>query len=120
MIVVVDDSVIIQKQLDYFLKKNGYEGEIVCFESPQEATTFINENIGKIEILYVDYNIGEYNGVELVQKIDSKFDRSKIFLVTANIQESTIQEAKAVGINFVGKPFNEDIIGRTMKTILST
>lgn len=104
MIVIVDDSKLVRRQIEHFIVQSNYDGEIEVFDFPIPALDFINKNIEKIQIIFIDYNMDQLNGIEVVQKIDPSFNRSNVFLITANIQKSTKDEAFSLGINFIEKP----------------
>lgn len=65
------------------------------------------------DMIFLDYNMPNRNGVEVASEIFAQGYKGLIALLTANTQESLIEEAKAAGIELVlEKPVTkEKLIG---------
>lgn len=114
-ILVVDDD---ETSLELFKEILEYRGHNV---------TVVNEGIKCIsklqnnyyDIIFLDYHIGDINGVDLADCIRDVFKhKSLIFAYTGDSSINAINSFKIIGMNGVLiKPLNIDIIDSVMNTI---
>ncbi|MBF0295077.1 MAG: response regulator [Magnetococcales bacterium] len=60
-----------------------------------------------LDVALIDFNMPGMNGLELSEKLLTRFPSLAVFLVTANIQERMHQRAESMGIGFIKKPIDE-------------
>jgi CheY-like chemotaxis protein len=63
---------------------------------------------GEVDVALVDYNMPGRNGLDLAADLRARHPAMPIAVITANVQEEVIAQARAVGAAFVGKPVTED------------
>jgi CheY-like chemotaxis protein len=62
---------------------------------------------GSVDVAILDYNMPGRNGLELAQEIRIRSPDMPIALVTANVQDEIVAQARAVKATFVPKPVTE-------------
>nr|WP_246529324.1 response regulator [Microvirga zambiensis] len=72
----------------------------------QEALGILSER--KIDLAMIDFNMPEKNGLELAAEIRSSHPMMPIAVITANIQDEVIAQAREVNATFVSKPLTEE------------
>jgi len=108
LLLVEDDNTILEG-LKFCLTKENYDVEGVS--TAKEALKVLEDN--KINLLLLDINLPDMNGIELYKKIRNKKDIPTIFL-TANDLETTVVEALDIGADdYITKPFKtRELISR--------
>ena len=108
---VVDDSKAIRGMLARILIRNGFEVEQAG--DGYEALTLLNRAADEIDLMCVDYNMPEMNGIELLTEMreQERFDDLQVMMVTTETHIESINSALALGANeYVMKPFTEGMI----------
>lgn len=62
----------------------------------------------KIDLAMIDFNMPEKNGLELAAEIRANHPTMPIAVITANIQEEVVAQAREVNATFVSKPLTEE------------
>lgn len=62
------------------------------------------------DLVLIDYNMPEENGLSLAERLGAAYPKLRMALLTANIQESVIQRAQALGLIFMPKPLRPDAV----------
>ena len=107
-ILIVDDSLLIRKQLSAWATHSFPDLERLVAESGEEAVTIAHDFKGEIALAIVDYNMGGINGVETIERLGSVLPRDRAFILSANIQELVSERIAKIGIRFLGKPLRQD------------
>lgn len=118
IILIVDDSKTIQKQVTKFAELDFPDFEVVKFSSGEEALEIIPTIKDDISVAIVDYNMNGMNGLELIDKIKHLIPVNKIILCTANIQETIKGKAQNIGIHFKEKPLTIENFKPTLSEVL--
>ena len=108
MILVVDDSMIIRKQLSSVLSKQGYE--VVEAASAAAAIDLARSN-EPIALIISDVNMPGMNGLEMVGEIRTlpKHEKTPILMLTTESTDHMQQEGMEKGASaWIVKPFNEE------------
>ena len=108
VILVVDDSMIIRKQLSLALSKQGYE---VQEAAGAEAGLEILRGDAPIGLIISDVNMSGMNGLDMVAEIRTLEHRREtpIFMLTTESTEHLQKEGMDKGANaWIVKPFNEE------------
>ncbi|MFT6810214.1 MAG: DNA-binding NarL/FixJ family response regulator [Saprospiraceae bacterium] len=115
-VVIVEDEMLIRKQLKAILRKLNYE----VFKSFANADSFLDclPSLSP-DIILFDINIrGSKNGIELAQIVRDKYSFPFIF-ITSYADRETIEAAKITRPNgYVIKPFDERDIMTIMEIAL--
>lgn len=108
-LLLVEDDKTILAGLEFCLTKENFE--VVTASTGKEALEKIENN--KIDLLLLDINLPDINGIELYKRIKKDKDIPTIFL-TANDLETTIVEALDNGADdYITKPFKtRELISR--------
>jgi CheY-like chemotaxis protein len=61
-----------------------------------------------IDVALVDYNMPGKNGLDLAADLRARHPSMPIAVITANVQDEVIAQARAVNATFVAKPVTED------------
>ncbi len=108
---VVDDSRTIRRILTRTLQDFGYE--TVEAGNGLEALVTIESLQTPLNLILLDWNMPEMNGLEFLRRLrsDRRFDAVKLMMVTTETQAEQMLEALEAGANeYVMKPFTRDII----------
>ncbi len=62
------------------------------------------------DLVLIDYNMPNENGLALAERLKATQPTLRMALLTANIQESIVQRAQAMGLIFLPKPLRPDAI----------
>lgn len=108
-LLIIEDDETILEGLNFCLTKEGYD--VIAVSSGIEALKNIAKE--KINLILLDINLPDINGIELYQKIKGDKDIPTIFL-TANDLEPTIVQALDMGADdYITKPFKtRELISR--------
>jgi two-component system, chemotaxis family, chemotaxis protein CheY len=104
-VLLIDDSPLIHNMLRKLLDKNGYE---VCgsAKNGKDGVKLFEEL--KPDIVFMDVTMPIMDGLEATKIIKSKYENSKIIMLTAMGDDEIIEQAKEVGVDiFLKKPFDE-------------
>ncbi len=110
-VLIVDDSGAIRKIMGKMLKGMGFEVIEACHG--KEALVQLEKH-PDIELLTVDWNMPEMNGIELLEAMKAKQDsgpRPTIVMVSTENEKDKIVSAMTKGANeYIMKPFTEEIL----------
>lgn len=108
---VVDDSRAIRMILTRTLTAMGWQ---VCeAANGKEAINVLESSPEAINLVLVDWNMPEMNGLEFVRRVrhDNRYDNTKLMMVTTETQVEQMMTALEAGANeYVMKPFTKDVI----------
>ena len=104
-VLVVDDEIIIARDLERIVSKFGV-GKIVVATNPQQALAVARTHRPSLTLMDINLE-AEIDGVELSEQIRSLCE-SEIIFITAYADDETLQRAKADNpLSFVLKPFDD-------------
>ena len=119
-VLIVDDSVMDRKLLSKTLLNLGVRNSILQAEHGEAALAVIAENIGQIDLMFLDYQMPNMSGVELMIGL-SKVPATAhlpIIMITASAAEESKQAAYAANrglVAYIIKPYKPDQILAAMK-----
>lgn len=101
-IMVIDDEQIVGKRLKPALEKAG---DIVeTFENGRAALDRFEQQ--QFDIVVTDIRMDEIDGIEILQRIMARSDRTKVIIITGYATVEVAREALAKGaFDFIAKPF---------------
>ena len=117
-VVAVDDSPIALKKFEQTLKEHGYEFRPV--QDPNKAIETVMEF--HPDLILMDQNMPDISGFDLTKMILSQrgMERIKIVMVTSDQKKETVIKALECGVvDFLTKPFDDEILLARMKTHIS-
>ena len=115
---VVDDSRAMRMILTKILKEIGFETSEAGHG--REALDRIKALSVPPELILVDWNMPEMNGIELVHALraDSVYDESRIMMVTTETELANVAQALQAGANeYMMKPFTKDSVVDKLKIL---
>lgn len=101
IILIVDDNEKVRKSLS--LSLNGRQFDTKTAETIEEGWNIINE--GTIDLALIDIQLGDCNGLDLLQKIHTNGLRIPVIMFTGyGTIETAIEAIKLGAFNFIQKP----------------
>jgi two-component system, chemotaxis family, chemotaxis protein CheY len=107
---IIDDSKAMRGILGRMLR--ALEFEVVEASNGREAMERLWAT-GKVDLVLVDWNMPEMNGIEFVHAVraDHLYDGVLLMMVTTETEMENVVRALAAGANeYVMKPFTQDVI----------
>lgn len=112
-ILIVEDDSIMNNGVRIYLEKNGYQVKSVY--SVREAE---KEFVGYFNLVILDINLPDGDGLELCAKI-RKDNKVPIIFITANdTDENIVDGFKAGGDDYIAKPFALEVLHQRIKAVL--
>ena len=116
-ILLVDDAEFMRLVVKDVLIKNGLE-VIAEAENGQEAIQKYREVLP--DLIIMDVTMPDMDGIEALKEIRKEYPEAKAVMCSAMGQEAVVLEAMRSGAaTFVVKPFNSDLLIKTVKKVLS-
>jgi len=105
-VLIVDDSKLARIVAAKALTALQPHWQRVEATNAEEALTIMAERPADVALL--DYNMPGRNGLELAADLRALHPAMPIAIITANVQDEVVAQARAVGAAFVGKPLTQD------------
>lgn len=116
-ILIADDSQFMRTILKEIIQ--GIYPDVIIVEAADGNEAIAQYNTHKPDLLLLDIVMPEKTGIEVLQEI-GKNQGKKIVIVSSIGQEETVQQLTELGADaFVTKPFEEDLLKKTLADILS-
>jgi FixJ family two-component response regulator len=106
VVFVVDDDVSVRESLELLILAAGWQPE--TFASAEEFLE--RSRIDRPSCLVLDVTLPNLNGLELQQRIVDRADMPIIFITGYGDVPSTVQAMKAGAVEFLTKPFGDDVL----------
>ena len=118
---IIDDSTAMRKIFLRSLTQLGFE---VCSAvNGKDAIAYLEQNAPELDVLLVDWNMPEMNGLEFIQRMRAmpRYASLKVMMVTTENEIGHIVKALDAGANeYLMKPFTDESLAdklRLMKAI---
>jgi len=122
-LLIVDDSKIVRRVLTNTMKryfdKEGFK-ELTLFEAEDGLLAMDVMKKEKIDIMLLDWNMPNMTGEEVVEAVraNKEWNKTRIIMATTEGSKANVLKMIKKGANgYMVKPFQEDAIFKTMKTI---
>ena len=110
MVVIVDDDELIRSSLGGLMKEAGLP-----------ALTFASGEEKRTACLMVDIRMHWMSGLELQAKLNEDHQRVPIIFITAQGDEKLrLQALRAGAVEFLSKPFDDQVLLETVRAALET
>jgi two-component system chemotaxis response regulator CheY len=112
---IVDDDADTRNLIKVLLRKNGFKN-VTSVSDGEEAFRFLkqsHEDGEPVEILLVDWNMPNMNGMELLKKVqdDPRFSNIPFLMVTADNDRDHVLEVLSTGVaDYIVKPIIVDVL----------
>ena len=116
IVLLADDEIMLRDLLAELLESNGYN--VIKVISGTEALKVLTEEI-KVDIIILDYNMPEMNGLDCAAKIRGFNKEIPIILCSGSFSMNGNTDLTEKGINsFVNKPYEFDTMLSTIQELL--
>jgi DNA-binding NtrC family response regulator len=117
-ICIIDDEIVVCKRLQQALSKDKHYVE--TFVDSRSAINRLNEK--SFDIVVTDIRMDNIDGMEILDHIIKKGDKTKVIMITGYATIEIAREAQAKGaFDFISKPFKpqdlRDVIERAAKDL---
>lgn len=116
-LMIVDDSKVSRMRIRAFFVGQCPAWQIQEAGSGDEALLMAAES--KPDFVTMDFNMPGVTGFDAAGKLRALDPAVRIVMLTANIQESSRQQAAALGLNFVAKPATEASLQQALNFLLT-
>jgi FixJ family two-component response regulator len=106
LVFVVDDDVSVRESLELLIRTAGWQPE--TFPSAQEFLSRLRSTVPCCLVL--DVTLPGLNGLELQKQLAERTDMPIIFITGHGDVPMTVQAMKAGAVEFLTKPFNDDVL----------
>jgi len=116
-ILIIDDHPVVLDGIQLLLSSLRPDAEILTAKNAADAIAIITSN-NPIEWLFVDINLPDMSGLELITIIKEKRESSRIVVLSSELEIQTIDHALTLKANGVlSKSFDKDIFELCLMTI---
>ncbi len=118
-ILIVDDMQSMRRTIADILRSFGFKNFVYAEDGLSGWRQLLEER--NIEIVLLDWNMPEMNGLDLLRKIRSseKFAHLPVLMITAEAEQEQVLEAIHSGVtNYVVKPFTPNTLVRKLSDII--
>jgi len=115
---VIDDSRAIRMILARTLRQLGYE--VAEAGDGKEALAVLDRNAADVQLILVDWNMPEMNGLEFIKRVraQDRYKDLKLMMVTTETQVEQMLAALDAGANeYVMKPFTREVIEDKLRVL---
>lgn len=105
-LLIVDDSKLARMMIRTIVEEHYPDIDIEEATNADEA--LVTQESHSFEYMTIDFNMPGMNGLELAEKMKATQPNSKMYLLTANIQDAIRNKAADLGVEFIPKPINEE------------
>lgn len=112
-LLIVDDSRVSRMMIKGLVEERHPEWNILEAEDANQAINVCKHN--RINMFSVDINMPGVDGFEFIQRIKPNHPDARVAVLTANIQKSTHQRSKELGVVCINKPVTEQSIERMLE-----
>ncbi len=116
-ILVVDDSITMQRLIAKVLKEVGYTDITIC-KSAKEALESLQSELPRLILL--DWHMPEMNGFELLKKLKNNEQYKSIPVIMLTVEDEMENVSKAIdhgAEGYILKPINKDLLLTRLKDI---
>jgi two-component system, chemotaxis family, chemotaxis protein CheY len=117
-ILVIDDSMMVRKQVGNALKTQGYT--VVEAVDGVDALSKLDSH-PDMRLVVCDVNMPRMNGLEFLEQLATRKTSVPVVMLTTEGQPELIQRAKALGaVGWLVKPFKPEFLLATAKKLAPT
>ncbi len=114
-LLIVDDEAITLENLEYFMKKEGYD--VVATGSGMNALKIMEKQ--EFDVVLTDLRMGEIDGVAVLSRCKELYPESEVIILTAYASlPSAIDVMKKGAYYYIAKPFKKDEVKKVVKEAL--
>ncbi len=110
LVLAVDDSKVALLQIKKYIQKSYPNCEVITVTNPIEGIEIAKEKQAKLDMILLDFNMKEMNGLDTILQLENFFDLSKVAICSANTQKILIDKITNKGVLFIDKPLSQEKI----------
>lgn len=119
-VLVLDDEAVVGDRLKPAIEQDGHRVEV--FVDPREALKRVE--VKKFDIVVTDIRMENINGIEVLERVIAKDERTKVIIITGYATMELAREAMGkMAFDFVAKPFKlkeiREIVNNAAKALES-
>lgn len=103
-IAIVEDDSELVRFYELAIRKIGYGTPFVARDGSMAVEAIVRQKIVRPEVMIMDYNMPNMNGLEAARKIHAAYPSIRIIVATAD--EAAIEKAMDMGLETALKPFS--------------
>ncbi len=116
IILLADDEIMLRDLLAELLESNGFN--VIKVSSGLEVLKLLTEEL-KVDLIIMDFNMPEMNGIECIEKVRGLNFHMPIILSTGSISIDTKIDIHKIGVNSILlKPYEFDTMLSTIQKLL--
>jgi len=118
-VLIIEDELQIRQLLSETLKVAGIQHIDAC-DSAENALKILNEQDYSFSCIFLDVNLPDMSGLELLEKIkqDKRSEKIIIFMLSGDQQRNTVLNAFEHGVaSYIFKPFRLDQIKECLSIV---
>ncbi len=114
-ILVVDDELNMRRVLKILFESKGYT--VSCASNGSDALDELSRN-KEISLVISDLNMPGMDGIALLEEINKRYEALPFILISAyGTIERAVEAMKRGAVDFITKPFNKELIIRTVERL---
>jgi CheY-like chemotaxis protein len=110
LVIAIDDSKVALIQVQKYVQKNFPNCQVLSSTNPIEGVELVKQHKDLVDLVIIDYNMKEMNGLDAVNQFQAFLDLSKVVICSANTQKVLIDRATEKGLKFIEKPLTQEKI----------
>lgn len=115
-VLIVDDSKTIRVQIKHVVKAEGFA--VLEASNGKEAVDIYREKQDMIFMMFLDINMPEMNGIEVLENLmqDDSIKKPNVVVLTTEDSASYVEQAKSLGAKgWIVKPYKGDKLASAMR-----
>jgi DNA-binding NtrC family response regulator len=111
-LLIVDDERIALKNLEYVMKKEGYE--VTGTQSGQNALKILEEQ--SFDVVLTDLRMEKVDGMQILKRCNELYPETEVIMITGYATlESAVETMKHGAFYYIAKPFKLDEVRKVVK-----
>lgn len=115
--IIIEDELPAREELKFFLEQEENINLVNEFDNPIDALNFLEKNF--VDVLFLDINIPEMNGLNLSKIITKIQPKIKIIFITA-YKDYAVDAFEIKAFDYILKPYSETRIKNLLKSLLAS
>jgi DNA-binding NtrC family response regulator len=110
-ILIVDDERVALKNLEYIMKKEGYE--VVSTQSGSNAVRYLDEQ--QFDVVLTDMRMEKVDGMQVLKKCRERQPDTEVIMITGYATlEAAVETMKHGAFSYIAKPFKLDEVRKAV------
>ncbi|MEK6744032.1 MAG: sigma-54 dependent transcriptional regulator [Nitrospirota bacterium] len=115
-ILIVDDERVALKNLEYIMKKEGYE--VVGTQSGSNAIRYLDEQ--QFDVVLTDMRMEKVDGMQVLKKCRERQPDTEVIMITGYATlEAAVETMKHGAFSYIAKPFKLDEVRKAVSEAVS-